>query len=57
MRDQAPLEQVERALPRFVILANDKEFLARGSIVAAGHVAQAAVAAIKALDNSEAKRS
>jgi hypothetical protein len=39
-----------------VLLPDDQQFLTRRSIVAAGHIAQSAIADIKAIDNGEAKR-
>ena len=56
MRDQSPLDQVERALACLVVLPNDEQFLAWRSIVATRHISQPAVADIKALDNGEAQR-
>ena len=57
VRDQAPLDQIERALARLMVLPNDQEFLARRTIVAGRNVADAAVADIKAFDDGETKRS
>ena len=56
MWNQTPLQKVERAFPCLVVLADDQQFLARSSIVAAGDVTQPAIADIKPLDNREAKR-
>jgi hypothetical protein len=57
VRDQAPPEKVERALACLVVLADDEQLLTRGSIVAAGDIAQSAITDIKAIDNGEAKGS
>ena len=56
MRDQAPPDQVERALARFVVLTNDQQFLARCSIVAWANIAHAAIADVEALNDGEAER-
>lgn len=56
MRDQPPLKKVERALACLVVLSDDQKLLARSSIIASRDIAQSAVADIKPLDNSEAKR-
>ena len=56
IRDQAPLEQVERALARLVVLANDQKLLARRSVVARADVVRPPVGNSKTIDDSEAKR-
>ena len=54
--DQAPLDQVERALARLVVRPNDQQLLAWRSIVAGPDVAHAAIADVEAFDIGEAKR-
>lgn len=50
---EAPLDQVQRALARLVVLPNNEQFLAGCSIVARGDVTHAAVADSKPFDNAE----
>jgi len=50
-----PLDQVERTLARLMVLADDKQLLARCTIVARGNIAHPAVGNIKAIDNGEAE--
>jgi hypothetical protein len=54
---RGPNEQVERPLPNLVVLPDDQQFLTRRSIIAAGHIAELAIADIKAIDDGEAKGS
>ena len=55
MWDQAPLDQVERALARLVVLPDDQQLLARCSIVARANTSDAAVVEIEAFDNRMAE--
>jgi hypothetical protein len=57
MRDQAPLQEVERALTSLMVLPDDQQLVARGGVVTARDIAQAAIADIKPLDNRQTKRS
>src|SRR5262249_9336793 len=56
MWDNPPLDKIKGAFAGLVVLPNDKQFLARRSVVARGDVAHAAIADIQALHNGEAKR-
>jgi hypothetical protein len=47
MRDQAPLQEVERALTSLMVLPDDQQLVARGGVVTARDIAQAAIADIK----------
>src|SRR5262249_5171737 len=56
MWDQPPLDKIKGAFAGLMVLPNDKQFLARRTVVARGDVAHAAIADIQALHNGEAKR-
>ena len=56
MWDQAPLEQIERALARLLVLPNDQKLLARRSIITGTDIAHPVIADVQAINDSEAKR-
>ena len=56
MRDQTPLDAIERALTRLAVLPNNEQLLAGCSVVPGPNVPHPAVADLEAIDDGEVKR-
>src|SRR6516162_6990491 len=55
IRDQTPLDEVERALTSLAVLPNNEQLLAGRCVVAAPNVPHPAVADLEAIDDGQAK--
>jgi len=56
MRDQTPLDEVERALTGLAVLSNNEQLLTGRCVVAGPNVPHPAVADLEAIDDGQVKR-